>query len=60
MERHKTELALEALLPQLEAEHAAEANDDVREAIWTLIDSAETYLLTRQEARRRPASSPSS
>ncbi|HKI38283.1 MAG TPA: hypothetical protein VKA46_40920 [Gemmataceae bacterium] len=45
MERTPTELTLEDLLPRLEKEHAAEENDDVRDAIVQLINSVEEYLL---------------
>jgi hypothetical protein len=52
MERTPTEWTLEELLPTLEAEHAAEQDDNTRDAIWALINSVEEYLLTRQAARR--------
>jgi hypothetical protein len=53
MERTPTELALEDLLPRLEAEHDAEPDEDVRDAIWTLITAAEDYLLERRTRRTR-------
>jgi hypothetical protein len=56
MERTPTELTLEELLPQLEAEHDLEtANMHVRDAIWNLIDAAEAYMLARHDQRTKKA-----
>jgi hypothetical protein len=44
---------LDQLLPRLEAEHQAEADQETRAIIWALIDSVETYLLAMDEKERQ-------
>src|SRR5262249_5401637 len=43
---------LEELLPTLEAEHDAAADEDVRDALWKLLSAAEEYLLLLDEKKR--------
>lgn len=48
MERSQREHLLEEIIPDLEAEHDAEPDNRVREAIWKLISATEEYLLERR------------
>jgi hypothetical protein len=49
--KREWERSLEELLPTLEAEHDAEADEDVRDALWKLLCAVEEYLLMRDEKR---------